>query len=215
MQFQVQVESSHYNWRYDNLKTWTSFYYQIDNILKHTDKEKDKILEIGIGNGFVTDKLRKLGFNVTTVDFDKNLNPDIIADIRNLPFDDHSFDTVCAFEVLEHLPFSDFDAALRELKRVANKKILVSLPYSNFTFWLGLKFFPYIKAKQLEINIPHSFRKHKFNGEHYWELGKRGFSIKKIIKHFRDNGLIIEYKWKPPLVNQIGFCANKSIKDES
>ncbi len=215
MQNKVQVESSHYNWRYDSLKTWTSFYYQIDNIIKHANKEKDKILELGIGNGFVTDKLRKLGYDVTTVDFDECLSPDFVADVRSLPFNNNSFDIVCAFEVLEHLPFCDFDKALKELKRVVNKKILISLPYSSFTLWLGFKIFPYIKAKQLEINIPHSFRKHKFNGEHYWELGKKGFSIKKIMKHLKINGFIVEYKWKPPLVGQVGFCAKKGSNDES
>lgn len=215
MQNKVQVESSHYNWRYDSLKTWTSFYYQIDNILKHANKEKDKILEIGIGNGFVTDKLRKLGYNVTTVDFDECLSPDFVADVRSLPFNNNSFDIVCAFEVLEHLPFCDFDKALKELKRVVNKKILISLPYSSFTLWLGFKIFPYVKAKQLEINIPHSFRKHKFNGQHYWELGKKGFSIKKVMKHLKINGFILEYKWKPPLVGQVGFCAKKDSNDES
>jgi ubiquinone/menaquinone biosynthesis C-methylase UbiE len=40
------------------------------------------------------------------------------SDIMSLPFDDHTFDTVCLVEVLEHIPLDDKERLLREAYRV-------------------------------------------------------------------------------------------------
>lgn len=49
-----------------------------------------------------------------------------IADIRQIPYKDNSFDTVIAFEVLEHL--DNVELALRELYRVTSDNIIISVP---------------------------------------------------------------------------------------
>jgi SAM-dependent methyltransferase len=43
--------------------------------------------------------------NLTTLDHDPSCNPDVVWDLNVLPypFEDETFDEVCAFEVLEHL----------------------------------------------------------------------------------------------------------------
>ncbi len=87
-----------------------------------------KILEIGIGNGHVSKRLKDMGFDVVTVDFDFNLGPRIIGDIGVLPFKDNSFDVVLCAEVLEHVRFSDSVVALREIYRVADKYAVLTLP---------------------------------------------------------------------------------------
>jgi SAM-dependent methyltransferase len=48
------------------------------------------------------------------------------ADAARLPFADGSFDTVTAFEVLEHL--EDPEAALREFGRVCSRNIIITVP---------------------------------------------------------------------------------------
>jgi ubiquinone/menaquinone biosynthesis C-methylase UbiE len=50
----------------------------------------------------------------------------IQADIQKIPFKDSSFDLVLCLEVLEHLVF--IDTALAELKRVAKKSCIISIP---------------------------------------------------------------------------------------
>jgi len=50
------------------------------------------------------------------------------GDAGHLRFDDRCFDVVTAFEVIEHLPFGTYEDALKEIARVAKKKIIVSVP---------------------------------------------------------------------------------------
>lgn len=67
----------------------------------------------------------------------------ILADAQNLPFADKSFDTVCLWDVLEHVD-SDLQA-LREAIRVARKTVLLSVPKedSGFDSSAGITFRTY------------------------------------------------------------------------
>ncbi len=49
-----------------------------------------------------------------------------IGDIGDLPYKDNSFETVIAFEVLEHI--EDIDGALEGLGRISKKNIIISVP---------------------------------------------------------------------------------------
>lgn len=209
MKNKIQVNKEHYSWKYESLGRWASYYYQIDNILKNLDSKEQKILEVGVGNHFVQDKLKRGGFKIYSVDFDRSLNPDYVADIRKLPFKNNSFDVVCAFEVLEHLPFTEFKKTLLELKRVSKGKILFSVPYICFHPYVEFKLLPLIRPKIFEFRIPLFFLKHRFDGEHYWEIGKKGFPFKKIKKEIKKSNLKINYVWKVPKINQVGFCLEK------
>ncbi len=52
----------------------------------------------------------------------------ICGDAAHLPFEDRSFDTVLALEVIEHLEEAKGYQALRELERIATKCIILSTP---------------------------------------------------------------------------------------
>jgi len=64
------------------------------------------ILEIGPGPGLLTALLRQFQFQVTTVDIAMDILPDVVGSLSEMPFRDGAFDATCAFQVLEHLPFS-------------------------------------------------------------------------------------------------------------
>ena len=117
--YDIQVNKEHYfSDNYNHKARWLSFFYQL-KLLQREDIKK--VLEIGPGNGWVTYILKDLGLKVTTVDIDKELKPDFVASVDKLPFPDNSFDVVCAFEVLEHMPFEYFLNNLKEMSRVSKK----------------------------------------------------------------------------------------------
>ena len=55
-----------------------------------------------------------------------------LGDIRCLPFADNAFDCVTAFEILEHLVYPDVLKAVSELKRVARRVVIISVPYEEY-----------------------------------------------------------------------------------
>lgn len=189
-----QVKKAHYyKGKYDDLNRFISYSYQVD-LARDLAGEGSKILEVGKGNGTVSDYLRKLGLSVKTADFDANLKPDFVADIRKLPFGDGEFDIVTACEVLEHIPFEDFQKGLLELKRVSRKNILISLPYrsTGFEFILRLPFIRTIFGKlflDFFLRIPLKFGGIETSGQHYWEIDFNRYSLRKIRriikKHFK------------------------------
>jgi len=187
-----QVKKEHYNRRkYDNLERFISYFYQIDLVRLLNPAS---VLEIGKGNGTVSDYLKKLGLDVVTIDIDKDLRPDHVGDVRNIPLKDNSFDVVVAYEVLEHLPYEDFKYALREIKRVSKKDVIISLPYRSSGIELVFKF-PLIRTLfkksflDLFLRIPLSFGGLKTSGQHHWEIDRQKYSLQKvrrvIKKHFK------------------------------
>lgn len=93
-----------------------------------------RIMELGCSWGWV---LSYCGGHVGVDHNEQNialariLNPTrefVVADVRNLPFPELYVDTVMAPDVLEHLPWEDVSLAIREAKRVARVKVLITVP---------------------------------------------------------------------------------------
>jgi SAM-dependent methyltransferase len=127
-----KVDREHYQAGYDNPNRFASYWHQIDE----TSVLGGRILEVGIGNGTVAAVLRARGFEVTTVDLDSDLGPDVTADVRELPFGDRQFDSALAAEVLEHIAWSDVPKALSELRRVVRRGLVISVPNADVAFTL-------------------------------------------------------------------------------
>jgi len=177
--FEIQVSKEHYFKEYTTKKRWICYWHQIDEVLKTKPK---KILEIGIGNKTVSDYLKNQNIKITTVDIDKNLKPDYVCSVTDLSkyLKEKSFDTVLCAEVLEHLPFEYFEKSLKEIKRVTKNYAIISLPYVCINFRFSFKF-PLFKQKKIFIQMP-LYKKHEFDGEHYWEIGKKKYPLNKIKK---------------------------------
>ena len=192
--FPIQVTKDHYfTPAYNHKSRWIHYWQQINLVLKSRAKN---ILEVGPGIGIVTKFLREAGFKITTIDIDPELKPDVVASVLNLPFRDNEFDLVLAAEVLEHLPFEDFRKALLELERVTKKDIIISLPDHRRTlFKISFKI-PFLEEKNFIFRIP-TFKKHQFDGQHYWEIGKKSFSLSKIKAEIKDTGLKIIKNFAP------------------
>jgi hypothetical protein len=50
----------------------------------------------------------------------------VIADARNIPYEDRSFDLVMCCEMIEHVPPEDHERVIRELIRVARKVVFLT-----------------------------------------------------------------------------------------
>jgi hypothetical protein len=190
---------------YDSLLRFISYYYQIDIIRNINPKT---MLEIGIGNKTTSNYLRQnTDIKIKTCDLHNDLKPDFIGDIRNTKIKE-KFDLVCAFEVMEHLPFSEFDNCLKEITRLSKKNVVISLPHScgSFEFILkfpGLGLFKKPPFFDIHLDFPYFYKEIK-TGEHYWEIGLKNYSLKKIRKHI-EKFFIIKREFRPVLNNRHKF----------
>lgn len=83
----------------------------------------ESVLDVGCHNQWAKEYVK---CNYVGIDILRDPKPNIRASATHLPFKDNSFDTVLLIDVIEHLlePYS----ALLEAKRVARKKIILSVP---------------------------------------------------------------------------------------
>lgn len=185
-----QVDKSVYNFKkYCGLDRWSSYWHQLDEVLICEPKS---VLEIGVGDKAFGDYIK----NNTIIDYKSldvatDLCPDIVASVENIPVEDNLFDVVCAFEVLEHLLFESFEKSLLEMKRVSNKFIIISLPHwgRHFSIEFRLPFFKKVKF-QYKFNL--TTIEHKFDGQHYWEIGKKGYPLDLIKEKIKKLDLKIK-----------------------
>jgi SAM-dependent methyltransferase len=185
----METNVKHFTGRYDALDRWLSYWYQSE-LVRRT--EAQEVIEIGCGNKTVSNLLKRNGIKVLTVDNDPSLGPDQIGDVLTLPLPNEAARTILCAEVLEHLPFEDFPRALAELRRVAKEFVVLSLPHWGISFRLSFKL-PLIRPIDLFLKIPWP-RRHVWNGEHYWEIGKTGFPVRRIRKEITKAGFRIEFE---------------------
>jgi SAM-dependent methyltransferase len=190
-----QVPTSHYLSGYDNSRRWSSYWIQIDQAM---NMPEGRLLEIGVGHALVVDYLRKvIGKDVTTVDIDPALHPDIVADIADLPFQDKGVECVMACEVLEHMPFEHAQRALKELRRVANRAI-ISVPNSG----KGVQINVLIGRRTLPMMFPLPWLMRRkapaIPKEHFWELEMSGFSVDRFRGALNDCGWTIRQEIRNP-----------------
>lgn len=189
--FQVEAnipKARYFNEQYFKRKQFESLVSQLVEVVKLTPIN---VLEIGVGNGFVSSFLKSSGIKVTTFDINRNLNPDVIGNVIEIDkyFQPNSFDLILCAEVLEHIPFEYFELSLKKISIISSANVLITLPRRH-RILLDLRLFfkiPFIK--QIVINIFYRIPdRHKWEG-HYWEIDyKPEFSLsnisKLISKHF-------------------------------
>ncbi|UCF82794.1 MAG: class I SAM-dependent methyltransferase [Desulfobacteraceae bacterium] len=151
-----------------------------------------KILIVGPGLGLDKIVLAWRGYEVTTLDIDGTFTPDYIGSVHDLNiFGSEQFDIVIASHVLEHLAEPYLNSAVKEIARVG-KYALIYLPvhgkHLQWRFMTG--------SRKIDLSfildLYNYFRKPDgtspcyMAGQHFWEVGMRGFKVRELKKRFSE-----------------------------
>ena len=183
---------------YTHIFRWISYFHQIELVRPFRGS---RVLEIGIGDKTPSNYLKRHGVDVTTCDIDADLEPDVLGDVRQLPFADRSFDCESAFEILEHIPWGDVDSALSELSRVSRSDVHVSVPCFGPALHLAVKLPRFRRLVNLLVRLPIPFLRIDLpaGGSHHWEIGRKHYPLKKIRAALKER-FHIDGESSPPLV---------------
>lgn len=120
----------------------------IDYIMSQIDDSDQSVIDVGCGRGYFVEKLierfpeKKIYGADLLPPLDIPQLHYLQTNIEKIPLSDKSVDVVVCSHVLEHV--QDFDKAVKELKRIARKKIIITVPkqrYYYYTLDLHLRFF--------------------------------------------------------------------------
>lgn len=163
-------------------------------VLKNIPDDVNSIIDVGCGNGIITNVLYKK-YNISGVDMSqaalKHLNcPTIQCSSDNIPVKSSSFDMVFSSQLLEHLTDIQLTDTIKEFKRIAHKYILITVPNEEF-----LKF--------CEVQCPNCGNIFNTNGH------MQSFTSKKIESIFAEDFNLIHHevggnlhrKYNPTLMN--------------
>lgn len=161
--------ASYFSKQYFHMEQLSSLIHQFSDVMQ---LGPERVLEIGPGNGFLSALLRQAGVQVTTVDINPELSPDIVSSIADLPssLPNERYCLVVCAEVLEHLPFAEFLTSIRTLKRYSDA-LYLTLP--QYRRWWGFSGWIHLFGRRKLLNVGGYTRTQKSLDEghvHFWEL---------------------------------------------
>jgi 2-polyprenyl-3-methyl-5-hydroxy-6-metoxy-1,4-benzoquinol methylase len=178
--------------KYDETR-FNGYFEEIKEIAKLPIKS---ILDIGVGSGFMRSYLNLYEYLVFSIDIRKDLKADLVCSVDKLPFSAKSFDLCLCCEVLEHLPYEKFEKSLTEIKSVISSHLILSLPDSSYYLGITLRHTPNNQYNHLFSFPILLHKKHVFDGAHYWEIGKEGYPLSRILADIKQAGFLVEKTYR-------------------
>ena len=133
-----------------NKKRKTDINQQCIEFIEKEIRKEDKVLDAACGRGYMVDRLHSKGVDIYGIDIVLNKQQEKIGyykegDLKNIPYEDNSFDIVICTHALEHI--REYKVAIEELKRVSKDKIIIIMPKQReyrYTPDLHVNFCPYL-----------------------------------------------------------------------
>lgn len=125
---------------YNQNEVWNNYLTNVNEIarakeiLGYIPDDAKKILDIGCGNGIITnmiDKEQVIGMDFAIIPLKNIKKYAVCASIDSLPFRDNALDLVLMTEVLEHLNDEVYKKAIQEINRMKPKYLLISIPFDE------------------------------------------------------------------------------------
>lgn len=203
-------ENKYLDWNYFSADRFAAYWQQIDEVMRLPGVTL--VGEIGAGAHVTASLLKRLGKQVEILDYDPTLEPDHVVSILDLGTFSRSYDCVLCFEVLEHIPFDLLDQALDGLAHLTRKYCIISVPYAGFTLKAtGGVFRKSWRGFTIQYRMPSFWRRHTFDGQHYWEAGKRGYSREHVRQHLRKHFHIRSERLLEANCSQVFFVCEKQV----
>ncbi len=144
-------------------------------------KRNDSLLDVGCAKGFMLYDFKQIipGLDVKGIDISnyaiKNALPEIrsnllIADAKEIPFEDNSFDHVIAINTIHNLNEDDCAKSLREITRVSKKNSFITVDAYRNEEEKKLMYAWNLTAKTImSVNEwKKFFKKNNYFGDYFW-----------------------------------------------
>lgn len=176
--------------REKRLDMWESIFWQCSIPIELGDV--DSVIDFGSGRNLTKAILGHYGIQCTTVDVMGTYGPDLVAPIT-LGLELLPADLVCSFQCLEHNPYEVLTELMSTLTSYAKKYVLISLPYDGgYVSWRFALRIPFLNIRKKlafqicglggrAIDISKLDQTKNPYQHHYWEVGRRGYSVKKVV----------------------------------
>lgn len=150
---------------------------KLQSVVPHL-KSHEKTIDIGAGNGMITQTLRQQNYPTTAMDVaDLSIIPEVsvvVYDGLNMPFEAQAFDTALLLTVLHHTP--DPLPVLQETARIAKKIVIIEDVYSN-------KIQQYMTyAMDTLVNLGHSSMTYQNKSDKEWKATFEQLNLKLVAE---------------------------------
>tara|TARA_Y100001960_G_C14698279_1_gene840203 strand:+ start:401 stop:1120 length:720 start_codon:yes stop_codon:yes gene_type:complete len=194
------------------------------------------VLEIGPGNGYFSTILSTLGYAIKTADIRKRTDPDFLGDFRDIEINE-KFDLIAAFEMLQHLPYSDVSRTISKIADMSKRYVLISVPARihqlSFEIEVPKIFAPrrlglgWMQGKHSivmnwewprgkDITESNRIERNDYWNAHHWEIGRRSYPRSRFLNDLESTGLkIIWHKYNPQHTHHLFVLAQKNTLDNA
>lgn len=178
------------------------WYWNQAHLVYSSCSRDQKLLEIGVGTSWLSDLLKRRGWQAVTLDIDEEKCPDFCASAVDFDYGAQDIDVILAFEIFEHIPFSTFEKVIAKFAESNIQYVYFSLPCCEIEVASITLKLPKLRSRSLRLSMPSRKIRTK---AHFWEIArrekkfddeKRLITLRQLDGLFRSNGYLLKHERK-------------------